>query len=176
MPIKAGEEIQMVLPTSTAEPGHRWEAAAAALLLLPLPSRKSVSPLVPPAALWQNQTHVGSGKEELQEKFWHLSFPWDTAPQPRLSRASSSWSPALYLSAPWDTRTHQTGWRRQFSCQGNMALCTAIVIQSLLSGAANATVQNRVWKPLLSFIVSRLKSFLTTSAENKQLSGYWRVD
>lgn len=63
-----------------------------------------------------------------------------------------------------------------FSSQGNMALCTAIVIQSSLSGAANATVQNRVWKPLLSFIVSRLKSFLTTSAENKQLSGYWRVD
>lgn len=122
--------------------------------------------------LRQNQTHVDSGKEELQEKFWHLSsLSMGYSPQPHLLEHPLYGVLPLYLSAPWDTRTHQQVEEAVF-LPGSMALCSVIVIQSFLSGAENATVQKRVWKPLLSFIVSRLKSFLTTS-ENKQLSGYW---
>lgn len=42
---------------------------------------------------------MNSGKDELQERFWHFSLSRAAAPLPRFSGPSSSWSPTLYLPA-----------------------------------------------------------------------------
>lgn len=121
----------------------------------------------------ESDTCGQSKRKTSREALGFFSSKWCS---PGFAGPTPWWSPAWIFQLPKTPDASNRLKEALFSCQGNMALCTVIVIQSFLSGAANATVQNCVWKPLLSFIVSRLKSFLTTSAENKQLSGYWRVD
>lgn len=155
----------------------QWEIVCLWLMLLLLHvALKSILPLDLKVPLKQNQkcSLLGGGRKSCWRGFG--VFPSTCCACP----ASLFWNIHLIESIapcppdPWDTSKHQAGWQR---------LCVFPGKHSPLHPDCNTIFpvwgfgyySEKLWKSLLSFIVPRLKSFLTTSTESKRHSGCWQV-